>query len=367
MARLSRIVIVNIPDHAHIYSGGTLIAKIESGATQYYHEDHLSVRLMTDASGNVLGQQGHYPHGQSWYAQNTTTKWTFTSYERDAESGNDYAMARYDVNRLGRFASLDPFVGDTGNPQSLNRYSYVANDPVNSADPTGMLLMKTPGGVGGGGGCDPEFFDCGASEGSPNFPGDVGGGFCDASNACFSAPSIGGSSASAGVSTTDAGGTDAGGTDYINRDFISNDPGPNPPSEPSLWVEDASGYPVSGSASIGEALLYTVYDQSGQPLAGVDWFVSEQITATELAPNGGLINNPNVTTGSTFLNGAGQFTDLIYASNTRPFSVALAQTITLTNVSTFQQYDATIGYFIQATGPNQGVILGSNSNGVPFH
>ena len=29
------------------------------------------------------------------YLTNTTTKWQFTSYERDAESGNDYAVARY--------------------------------------------------------------------------------------------------------------------------------------------------------------------------------------------------------------------------------------------------------------------------------
>jgi RHS repeat-associated protein len=42
------------------------------------------------------------------YAQNTTTKFQFTTYERDSESGNDYAMARYDINRLGRFASPDP-------------------------------------------------------------------------------------------------------------------------------------------------------------------------------------------------------------------------------------------------------------------
>ena len=150
------------PTREYIYSGGTLIAKIESGATQYYHEDHLSVRLMTDASGNVLGQQGHYPHGQSWYAQNTTTKWTFTSYERDAESGNDYAMARQGVNRLGRFGSPDPLAGGTGNPQSLNKYSYVTNDPINLADPTGMNLMSLfGGGGGGGGGCDSEIMDCG--------------------------------------------------------------------------------------------------------------------------------------------------------------------------------------------------------------
>jgi RHS repeat-associated protein len=132
------------PTQEYIYSGlpavagGALLAKIEGGTTTYYHADQLSVRLMTDTSGNVIGQQGHYPFGESWYQNNTTTKWMFTSYERDAESGNDYAMARYDVNRLGRFASPDLLAGSASDPQSLDRYLYVRDDPVNLVDPLGL-------------------------------------------------------------------------------------------------------------------------------------------------------------------------------------------------------------------------------------
>src|SRR5260370_10374056 len=58
--------------------------------------------------------------------------------ERDSESGNDYAMMRYGVNRLARFSSLDPVGGDTSNPQSLNRSSYTLNDPQNLIDPLGL-------------------------------------------------------------------------------------------------------------------------------------------------------------------------------------------------------------------------------------
>jgi RHS repeat-associated protein len=115
-----------------------LLAKIESGAVEYYHPDQLSVRLMTDSSGNVIGQQAHYPFGEQWYAQNTTTKWFFTRYERDAESGNDYATFRYNVNRLGRFSQPDLLAGSIGDPQSLNRYAYVRGDPVNLVDPLGL-------------------------------------------------------------------------------------------------------------------------------------------------------------------------------------------------------------------------------------
>jgi len=61
----------------------------------------------------------------------------FTSYERDA-SGNDYAVFRSHMNRTGRFTSPDPIAGSITDPQSLNRYAYVRNDPVNLTDPLGL-------------------------------------------------------------------------------------------------------------------------------------------------------------------------------------------------------------------------------------
>jgi RHS repeat-associated protein len=135
------------PTREYIYSGGMLAAKIEGGVTQYYHQDHLSVRMLTNSSGVKIGDQGHFPYGESWYAVSTTTKWQYTSYERDAESGNDYAMARYYVNRLGRMSSPDLIAGSQNDPQSLNRYTYVGNDPINSVDPSG--LFKSNPGEGG--------------------------------------------------------------------------------------------------------------------------------------------------------------------------------------------------------------------------
>jgi RHS repeat-associated protein len=129
---------VTSPSREYIYSGATLLAEIQSGVTTYFNADQLSTRLVTDLNGNVLGQRGHYPFGETWYETGTITKWKFTSYERDAESANDYAIARSFVNRFGRFSSPDLVSGGADTPQSLNRYSYVLNDPCDHMDPLGM-------------------------------------------------------------------------------------------------------------------------------------------------------------------------------------------------------------------------------------
>lgn len=128
------------PTREYVYSGAQLLATLEGGTTKYHHADHLSVRLTTDATGVIMGQQGHFPYGESWYASGTTTKWLFTNYERDTESGNDYAIGRTYINRFGRFSSPDPVeaIADK-NPQAVNRYVYVTGDPINRTDPTGTI------------------------------------------------------------------------------------------------------------------------------------------------------------------------------------------------------------------------------------
>ena len=97
----------------------------------------------------------------------------FTSKERDIETGLDYFLARYYWSTQGRFTSPDEFSGgpnelytfteaasgnptfyaDLTNPQSLNKYQYTNNNPVNMVDPDGhcpegqpcpSLIVPTP-------------------------------------------------------------------------------------------------------------------------------------------------------------------------------------------------------------------------------
>jgi RHS repeat-associated protein len=70
-------------------------------------------------------------------------KWfEYAGKERDLETGLDYFGARYYGSALGRFTSPDPLGGSLLDPQTLNRYAYVRNNPLTLTDPTGMYVCK---------------------------------------------------------------------------------------------------------------------------------------------------------------------------------------------------------------------------------
>ncbi len=54
----------------------------------------------------------------------------------------------------GRWLAPDPIAGDASDPGSLNRYTYVLNDPVNFVDPLGLSMWPWDPWDGGGFGRD---------------------------------------------------------------------------------------------------------------------------------------------------------------------------------------------------------------------
>ena len=117
--------------------------------TSYLTTDHLgSPRVITDQSGTVTSRRDFHPFGEEVFTvQRTqglgytadTIRQKFTGYERDIESELDFAQARYYFQNQGRFMSVDLIAGVRTNPQSLNRYSYVMNQPLRFNDPSGHL------------------------------------------------------------------------------------------------------------------------------------------------------------------------------------------------------------------------------------
>ena len=75
--------------------------------------------------------------GQGYVGDNVRQK--FTLKERDIETGLDFFGARYHSSTQGRFTSADIVGGERSNPQSLNLYAYVLNNPLAYTDPTGHM------------------------------------------------------------------------------------------------------------------------------------------------------------------------------------------------------------------------------------
>jgi len=128
-------------------------------------------RFWLEWGSEIAGRTfGHFPYGELWY-ETSTSNLKYATYYRDAESGLDYAMARFYGSTIGRFTTPDPLGGALGSPQSLNRYSYVLGDPVNLGDPTGLdptVCFWAPGPYVGA----PPSFQCSFGNG-----GGGGGGF----------------------------------------------------------------------------------------------------------------------------------------------------------------------------------------------
>jgi RHS repeat-associated protein len=113
--------------------------------TTYYIEDHLgSSRILTSENGYAVWSGTFLPFGQEWNPQITTNHYKFTGKERDSESSLDYFGARYYSSAMGRWMSPDwadkpepvPYA-DLSDPQSLNLYGYVRNNPMSHADADG--------------------------------------------------------------------------------------------------------------------------------------------------------------------------------------------------------------------------------------
>jgi len=116
-----------------------IASKKSTGEILFYHNDHLGgVNVITNTSG-LLAQLIEYdPWGKVSRSEGAGDSLRrFTGQQLDPESGLYYYGGRYYDPELGRFISPDPFVPQPDDPQSLNRYSYVLNNPVNLIDPSG--------------------------------------------------------------------------------------------------------------------------------------------------------------------------------------------------------------------------------------
>jgi RHS repeat-associated protein len=157
--------------------GGRAALPDETG-TRYLFGDHLgSTRLTVKGDGTGAKSLDYLPFGEeigggSYPVVGGGMPVKFTGKERDAETGLDYMLARYYSAGQGRFTSPDEWAGgivdaysggaigkpgplpyaDISDPQTINKYAYVRNNPLRYTDPTGHCFF------GGGVPCSFEEF-----------------------------------------------------------------------------------------------------------------------------------------------------------------------------------------------------------------
>lgn len=150
------------PQKEYGYRGGELLVTAEAvGTVNWLVSDHLGTpRMVADQTGSLAGVKRHdyLPFGEEvgagvggrttaqGYNQLDSVRQGFTGYEKDTETGLNYAHARYQSPTMGRFTSTDPILikdSRLSDPQQLNLYAYARNNPLKYIDPNGEDVLVT--------------------------------------------------------------------------------------------------------------------------------------------------------------------------------------------------------------------------------
>ena len=137
----------NYGNEGRIYWDGQQVAYRSTDGTTYFdHQDVLGTeRLRTNYAASVGSSYVSLPWGDGYTATVNSSgadqdNAHFADLERDAESGTEHAQFRNYTSRQGRWLAPDQYTGsyDVTNPQSMNRYAYVLNNPMTLLDPSGL-------------------------------------------------------------------------------------------------------------------------------------------------------------------------------------------------------------------------------------
>jgi RHS repeat-associated protein len=120
------------------------------------HDGHGSVRVLYDLSGTaatiaqaltfaaygqMLAVHGSTGGLVGTNAADALTSLGYSGEHFDAKAQQQYLRARFYNPSNGQFNRLDPFAGNTQDPQSLHKYAYVHGDPIQGVDPSGEFFV----------------------------------------------------------------------------------------------------------------------------------------------------------------------------------------------------------------------------------
>jgi len=135
----------------YVWRGDRLLGARQYGSATMRHFglDHLgTIRLTTDGSGNVSGNDTYRPFGVEATTSVDDEPMRFTGHERDLQTTSsnpeddvDYMHVRFYGPGMGRFRSADRAPGSSSVPVGWNRNSYSLGNPLKYLDPTGDISI----------------------------------------------------------------------------------------------------------------------------------------------------------------------------------------------------------------------------------
>ncbi|RYD64140.1 MAG: RHS repeat-associated core domain-containing protein, partial [Verrucomicrobiaceae bacterium] len=121
-----------------LLSQDQLLSSGDWNVSFYGYDGHGSIRFLTDTAGSVTDRYDYDAYGTLLSIQGSTPNlYLYAGEAFDSELGLYNLRARLMNPLTGRFWNADTYEGQGSDPQSLHKYNYTYNDPVNQRDPSG--------------------------------------------------------------------------------------------------------------------------------------------------------------------------------------------------------------------------------------
>lgn len=128
--------------------GDDVLSQNVGGTTSHLlYDGHGSTRQLSSADGIIIADYKYDAYGKMLGGdpnvtdRQSATDLLYVGEQFDAGLQMEYLRARYYDQNTGRFNRLDPFEGNSEDPQSLHKYAYTHCDPINGIDPSGNFTL----------------------------------------------------------------------------------------------------------------------------------------------------------------------------------------------------------------------------------
>lgn len=136
----TQVVQGQVKNTSYYFAEGDRVAKKDSTGTYYYHPDHLGgTSAVTNSAKQVVSSTSYLPFGE---VRQGGAENYYTGKEKDKAADLYNFEARYVSPELRHFTQADIADPDFDDPQDLNRYAYVGNNPLSFVDLDGYKKKK---------------------------------------------------------------------------------------------------------------------------------------------------------------------------------------------------------------------------------